>query len=67
MKVFSELDRDAILSRIVNKEEGKLRTNFYLKLAEALALPMLALASSVLPGGTGRILELLSSLLNHAQ
>jgi hypothetical protein len=51
----------------VNKEEGKLRTNFYLKLAEALALPMLALASSVLPGGTGRILELLSSLLNHAQ
>jgi len=35
LKFVSELNRDAILSRIVNQEEGKLQTNFYLKLAEA--------------------------------
>jgi hypothetical protein len=66
-KVFSEMDTDPVLARIVNGDDRKLQTNFYFKFAEALALPLLALGSSVLPGGTGRLLELAQTVLNHAQ
>jgi hypothetical protein len=66
-KVFSEMDTDPILSRIVNGDDRKLQGNFYLRFAEAIALPLLTLGSSILPGGAGRLLELAQSLLNHAQ
>lgn len=66
-KVFSEMDTDPILSRIVDGDERKLQGNFYMKFAEALALPTLALCSSLLPGGAGRILELAQTMLSHTQ
>jgi hypothetical protein len=66
-KVFSEMDTDPILSRIVNGDDRKLQGSFYLKFTEALALPLLTLGSSILPGGAGRILELAQSLFNHSQ
>ena len=66
-KVFSEMDTDPILSRIVNGDDRTLQGNFYMRFAEAIALPLLALGSSVLPGGAGRLLELAQSVFNHAQ
>ncbi len=66
-KVIGELDTDPILSRIVNGDDRRLQSNFYVKLAEAMALPLLALASTILPGGAGRILELAQALVNHGQ
>lgn len=66
-KVFSEMDTDPILSRIVNGDDSKLQGSFYTKLAESLALPLLTLASSLLPGGAGRLLELAQTLFNHGQ
>ena len=66
-KVFSEMDTDPILSRIVNGDDRKLQGSFYTKFAEALALPVLTLGSSLLPGGAGRLLELAQTFLNHAQ
>ncbi len=66
-KVFSEMDTDPILARIVNGDDRKLQGNFYLKYAESLALPILTLASSLLPGGAGRLLELVQSLINRGQ
>ena len=38
-----------------------------MKVGEAIALPLLTLGSSMLPGGTGRLLELVETLLNHGQ
>jgi hypothetical protein len=66
-KVFSEMDRDPILSRIVNGDDRKLQGSFYTKFAESLALPLLALASSLLPGGTSRLLEVVQAFLSHGQ
>jgi len=66
-KVFSQMDTDPILSRIVNGDDRKLQGSFYFKFAEAMALPLLTLGSSILPGGAGRLLELAQSLFNHAQ
>jgi len=66
-KVFSEMDTDPILSRIVNGDDRKLQGNFYMRFAEAIALPLLALGSSILPGGAGRLLELAQAFFNHAQ
>jgi len=66
-KIFSEMDTDPILSRIVNGDDRKLQGNFYMKFAEAIALPLLALGSSLLPGGTGRLLELAQALLTQGQ
>jgi hypothetical protein len=66
-KVFSEMDRDPILSRIVDGDDRKLQGSFYLKFGEAIALPLLTLGSSMLPGGTGRLLELVETLLSHGQ
>jgi hypothetical protein len=66
-KVFKEMDTDPILSRIVNGDDRRLQGNFYMKFAEALALPLLTLGSSLLPGGAGRLLELAQTLLTHGQ
>jgi hypothetical protein len=66
-KVFSEMDTDPILARIVNGDDSKLQGSFYAKFAEAIALPLLTLASSMLPGGAGRLLELVQTLFNHGQ
>jgi len=66
-KVFSEMDTDPILSRIVDGDDRKLQGNFYMKFAEAISLPLLALVSSLLPGGAGRILELAQVFLSHTQ
>jgi hypothetical protein len=66
-KIFSEMDRDPILSRIVNGDDRKLQGSFYLRFTEAIALPVLTLASSFLPGGAGRLLELVQTLLSHGQ
>jgi hypothetical protein len=59
------MDTDPILSRIVNGDDRKLQGNFYLKFAESMALPLLTLGSSLLPGGSGRLLELVTSLFSH--
>lgn len=66
-KIFSEMDRDPILSRIVSGDNRKLQGSFYLRFAEAVALPLLTLGSSFLPGGTSRLLELAQTLLSHGQ
>ncbi len=46
-KVFSEMDTDPILARIVNGDDSKLQGSFYMKFAEAISLPLLTLASSL--------------------
>jgi hypothetical protein len=66
-KVFSEMDTDPILSRIVNGDERKLEGNFYWKFAESISLPLLTFASAFLPGGAARLLELAQTMLNHGQ
>jgi hypothetical protein len=66
-KVFSEMDTDRTLARIVNGDDRKLEKAFYFKFAESLALPLLALGSSFLPGGTGRLLEMVQALFSHAE
>jgi hypothetical protein len=66
-KIFSEMDRDPILSRIVNGDDRKLQVSFYVRFGEAVALPVLTLASSFLPGGAGRLLDLVQTLLSHGQ
>ena len=66
-QVFSQMDTDPILSRIVNGDDRKLEWNFYGKFAEALALPLLTLVSSFMPGGVGRILDVARTLLSHSQ
>ena len=65
-KVFGEMDTDRTLSRIVNGDDRKLEKQFYFKLAESLALPLLTLGSTLLPGGAGRILEMVQTLFSHA-
>jgi hypothetical protein len=65
-KVFSEMDTDRTLSRIVNGDDRKLEKHFYVKFAESLALPLLTLGSSFLPGGAGRLLEMVQTLFSHA-
>jgi len=51
----------------VSSDGRKGQGNFYLKFAEALALPLLTLGSTLLPGGAGRLLELAQAFLNHQQ
>jgi hypothetical protein len=65
--VFSQMDTDPILARITNGDDRKLEWSFYGKFAESLALPVLTLASSLLPGGAGRILEVARTMLIHSQ
>ena len=57
-KVFSGMDTDPILARIVNGDDRKLQWSFYEKFAESLALPLLTLLSTLLPGGASRLLDL---------
>jgi hypothetical protein len=64
-RVFSQMDTDPVLSRIVNGDDRKLQGNFYLKFGEAMALPLLTIGSSLLPGGSGRLLDLVTSLFSH--
>jgi hypothetical protein len=66
-KVFSQMDTNPILSRIVNGDDKRLQGNFYFKFAEAMALPLLTAGSSLLPGGAGRLLDLVQTLFNHSQ
>jgi hypothetical protein len=47
--VFSQLDRDAIFSRITRTEEGKLDRNFFLQLISYGGIPTLALLASHVP------------------
>jgi hypothetical protein len=65
--VFSQMDTNPVLSRIVNGDERKLAWSFYGKFAESIALPALTIISSLLPGGTGRVLEVLTKLVSHSQ
>ena len=66
-KVISEMNTDRTLSRIVNGADRKLEKGLYLKFAGSLALPLLTLGSSFLPGGAGRLLEMVQTLLSHAE
>jgi hypothetical protein len=65
--VFSQMDRDPILARILQSNPNKLEWSFYGKFIDALALPLLTLLSTLLPGGAGRLIELLRIALSHAQ
>jgi hypothetical protein len=47
--VFSQMDKDAILSRITDTEPGKLDKEFYLRLISVGALPLLAVLGSQFP------------------
>jgi hypothetical protein len=65
--VFSQMDKDPVLSRIVNGDDRRLQGSFYLKFAEAMALPLLTATSTLLPGGAGRLLDMVQALLSHPQ
>jgi hypothetical protein len=47
--VFSQIDRDAILSRITRTEEGKLDRNFFFRVVSYGAIPSIALLGSHVP------------------
>ena len=66
-KVFSQMDTDPILSRIVNGDDRKIQGSFYAKFAEAMALPLLTAGSALLPGGAGRLLDLVQAIFSHGQ
>jgi hypothetical protein len=66
-EVFSGLDRDPIMARIVNGDERKLQWSFYGKFAEAMAFPLLTLASTLLPGGAARLLDVVRVLVSRGQ
>jgi hypothetical protein len=66
-KVFSGLDTDPIMARIVNGDDRKLQWSFYGKFVGSMALPLLTLASTLLPGGTSHLLDLARVLLSHGQ
>lgn len=65
--VFSQMDKDPVLARIVNGDDRKLQWSFYGKFAESLALPVFTLVSSLLPGGAGRFLDIAQKFLEHGQ
>lgn len=65
--VFSQMEKDPILARILDTDPNKLEWSFYSKYIDALALPLLTLLSSLLPGGAGRIIDLLRNAFNHGQ
>jgi hypothetical protein len=47
--VFSQMDKDAILSRITDTEPGKLDKEFYLRIISVGALPLLTVLASLFP------------------
>lgn len=63
--VYSQMDRDPVLSRVLNSDPTKLEKSFYGKLIETLTLPLLPLLSQLLPGGAGRLVDAVARLLNH--
>jgi hypothetical protein len=65
--VFSQMDKDPILARILQSDPNKLEWSFYSKYIDALALPLLTLLSSLLPGGAGRLFDLLLTAFGHTQ
>jgi hypothetical protein len=65
--VYSQMDRDPILSRILDSDPTKLEFSFYGKFFETMAPPALALLSTLLPGGAGRIIDVLRSVMMHGQ
>lgn len=65
--VYSQMDKDPVLSRILNSDPNKLEKSFYGKLVETLALPLLPLVAQLLPGGAGRLIYVVGRLLNHGQ
>jgi hypothetical protein len=65
--VFSQMDKDPILARILQGNPNKLEWSFYGKFIDALALPALTLLSTLLPGGAGRLIDLLRTAFSHAQ
>jgi hypothetical protein len=66
-KVFSQMDTDPILSRIVNGDDRKIQGSFYARFAEAMALPLLTAGSTLLPGGAGRLLDLVQAIFSRGQ
>lgn len=64
--VFSQMDKDPILARILQSNPDKLEWSFYSKYIDALALPLLTLLSSLLPGGAGRLIDLVRNAFSHA-
>jgi hypothetical protein len=65
--VFSQMDKDPILARILQSDPNKLEWSFYSKYIDALALPLLTLLSSLVPGGAGRLIDLLRTTFSHTQ
>lgn len=65
--VFSQMDKDPNLARILQSDPNKLEWSLYSKYIDALALPLLTLLSSLLPGGAGRIIDLLRTTFSHTQ
>lgn len=65
--VFSQMDKDPVLARILESNPNKLEWSFYGKLIDTLALPLLTLLSSLLPGGAGRLIDLLRTAFSHVQ
>jgi hypothetical protein len=65
-KVFGEMNKNPILSRIVaGGTDRKFQDSPYVKFAESMALPILAALSSLLPGGTARLFELVQAIIPH--
>ena len=65
--VFSQMDKDPVLARILQSNPNKLEWSFYGKFLDTLALPLLTLLSSLLPGGAGRLIDLLCTAFSHSQ
>jgi len=62
---FSQMDKDPVLARILKSDPNKLEWSFYSKYIDVLALPLLTLLSSLLPGGAGRLIDLLRTTFSH--
>jgi hypothetical protein len=60
--VYSQMDKDPILSRLLNSDPTRLEGSFYGKLFETLMPPLLALLTSLLPGGGGRLIDVIGRL-----
>ena len=65
--VFSQMDKDPVLARILQSNPNKLEWSFYGKFLDTLALPLLTVLSTLLPGGAGRLIDLLRMAFSHTQ
>jgi hypothetical protein len=50
LEVYSEMHRDSTLSNVTNKEPGELGSEFWLRIIQLAAVPLLGLLASVFPG-----------------